>query len=188
MEGLAYIKIAFEGENLEPVESWMDTDGIRAHAWEWASFHDEEVRRFIGIHFSWTICTTGFEDGMEFPVNHYHTGSWNEWLNSLLINGRWLDLPALLCLAGALDFAAFIVEARNGFIFCYHSRDIDRDDGLCVMLALHNGHWNIIKPRPEHPYPEWWFNVKPPWPDPEHLRGGCRARLAYPPGKGNAGQ
>jgi hypothetical protein len=167
---LAYIDIGFKGKS-EPFDQWMDTDGICAHAWEWAFFNDKEARQFIGPSPTWTICNTGFEDGMEFPINHVHSGSWNEWLNSLLIAGRWLHLPALLCRAAALGFAAFIVEARENEIFCYHIGDIDRDGGVVVMLALHNSHWCIIKPRPV-PYPDWWFQVRPSWPDPDYLQGG----------------
>jgi hypothetical protein len=108
---------------------------------------------------------------MEFPINHIHTGTWNDWLNSLTINGRWLDLPALLCLMGALDFSAYIVEARRNEIFCYHIGDINREDGSVIFLALHNGHWHVIKPRAADDYPAWWFQIPPTWPDSDSVSG-----------------
>jgi hypothetical protein len=167
----AYCDVGIEGKG-EPFDKWANVDDIRARAWDWASFHDKEMQAFLGTHPTRTICTTAMDGDEAYPVNHAHSGTWDDWLNSLTINGRWLDLPALLCLMGALDFAAYIVEARHGQILCYHLGDINRDDWSVIYLGLHNGHWHFIKPRSTEYYPEWWFETPPTWPNAESINGG----------------
>jgi hypothetical protein len=130
------------------------------------------MQAFLGPKPTWTICSTATEEDMEHAVNHFHSGSWEDWLDSITTNGRWLDLPALLCLMGAYDFAAFIVEARQGQILCYHLGDIDRDDASVIYFGFHNRHWYFIKPRSTECYSEWWFEIPPTWPDSDSINGG----------------
>jgi hypothetical protein len=134
--------------------------------WDWASLHDTEVRDFLEDEFTWiTSSTTSDTQGNDVSEIHHHTGDWADWLNSLTIRGRWLDLPSLLCALGAFNCAAFVIEARDGEMLCYHFGDIKRQDGAVLYLALHNRQWYFIRPRSTAFYPAWWHDLPPSWPD-----------------------
>ena len=132
------------------------------------------MRQFIGPNPSWVINSIIVVDDVWFEQYHDHTGSWREWLNSLHQPGRWLDLPALLCVAVALDIAVCVASARQGSLSFYHIGDVHRADQKVVLLALHNSHWVVILPRPDLPFPDWWFRIENSWPDADRIMGGPR--------------
>jgi hypothetical protein len=167
----AYMDVGLDGVG-EPVDGWNNVEDIRARTWDWASLHDTEVRAFLGDKFTWTACATATDEfGNDVSGIYFHSGNWAEWLNSLTTSGRWLDLPALLCALGAFDCAAFIVEARDGDILCYHFGDIKRQDGAVLHLGLHNRQWYFVRPRSTARYPDWWYEIPPTWPDMDSING-----------------
>jgi hypothetical protein len=167
----AYMDVAIDGVG-EPFDAWNNVEDIRARTWDWASLHDSEVRTFLNDKFTWTSCVTSTDpDGNDVSITYHHTGNWADWHSSLTTGGRWLDLPALLCALGALECAAFIIEARNGTIRCYHFGNTARDDGAVLHLGLHKRQWYFIRPRSTACYPEWWYEIPRAWPDAEFMKG-----------------
>lgn len=165
-----------KGAHFEPPEQWDDVQGIRAFVWEWALFHEEQAKDFCGPNPIWVTSTTARTGGTDTNINFMHTGSWTDWLFALLADGRWLDLPALRCIAAGLDIAILVIAASQGFVDWYHLGNTYRNDGLVVPIALHNEHWFLIKRCPLRPFPEWWFSVRATLPEPQHLYGGRQLR------------
>jgi hypothetical protein len=167
----AYMDVGLDGVG-EPFDAWNNVEEIRARTWDWASLHDTEVRASLGDKPTWTTCVTSTDDlGNDSSGIYFHSGNWSEWLDSLTTSGRWLDLPALLCALGAYDCAAFVVEARDGDILCYHFGDIKRQDCAVIYFGLHNRQWYFIRPRSTACYPEWWHEIPPSWPDTDSING-----------------
>jgi hypothetical protein len=113
-------------------------------------------------------------NGLRVEQQHDHTGDWRAWLRSIHQPGRWLDLPALLCVAAAIDIAVYIVSAWQGSLSFYHVGDVHRLDQRVVMMGLHNSRWVAILPRPDLPFPDWWFLIEKSWPDADRIMGGHR--------------
>ena len=166
------IAVSFFGEGVHPLEKWDDTSLIRDYTREWAIDHGSEVSQFIGPNPSWVVSSTIVVDDVEVREQHDHTGSWREWLDSLHQPGRWLDLPALLCVAAAVDIAFFIVSASQGSLAFYHIGDVHRADQKVAMMALYNSHWVAILPRQDVPFPDWWLRVENSWPNADRILGG----------------
>jgi hypothetical protein len=161
----AYIDVGIEGLG-EPFDQWTNVEDIRARTWDWASLLETEVRSFLHDNFTWiTSSTTKDTQGNDIRHIHRHTGNWTEWHNSLTTNGRWLDPPAPLGVLGTFDCAAFVIEARDGDVLCYHFGDIKRQDRAVLYLGLHNRRWYFIRPRPSVSYPPWWHDLPRSWPD-----------------------
>jgi hypothetical protein len=169
----ASIAVSFFGEDVYPLEQWDDTSLIRDYTREWAIEHAFEVSQFIGPNPTWVVTSTVVvANVVGIRQDHDHTGSWCEWLNSIHQQGRWLDLPALLCVAGALDIAVLIVSVSQGYRSLYHIGDVLRTDQRVVRLGLHNSHWVVILPHHDLPFPNAWLLLGNEWPNADRILGG----------------
>ena len=93
--------------------------------------------------------------------------------------GRWLDYPALECIAEAFDAAAFVVSVVDRELVVYHLGDLEREDARVILLTLVHGHWGFISRKVGYYCPSWWFAVKETRPRLDTLLGGMlRSRHA----------
>jgi hypothetical protein len=106
----------------------------------------------IGSRPTWVITTPVVElnddevddDYGNLFQDHDHYGTWPQWLDSLLMPGRWLDLPALGCIADAFDIYVFVVSVVHGEAGFYHLDDeVERQDGRVIALTLLHGHCGV---------------------------------------------
>jgi SAM-dependent methyltransferase len=141
----------------------------------------------IGSCPTWVITTPVFErkdgvdedDYLNFYEDHDYSGTWPQWLDSLLMPGRWLDLGGLVCLADDFDIAVFVVSAVHGELVVYHLGKVEREDGRLILLTLAHDHWGNISRREGYDWPHWWFTIKATDPSVDTLLGGMlRSRHA----------
>jgi hypothetical protein len=160
---------------------------LRRRTQSWALAHGDSIRRIIGPCPTWVITAPVVikldDDEVnddDCLINYEYSGTWPQWLDSLLTPGRWLDYPALMCIAEAFDIAVFVVSVVDGDLNTYHLGDLERQDARVIFLTLMHGHWWYIGRKVVegvHCYcPNWWFDIRP---KPDTLLGGMlRSRRA----------
>jgi hypothetical protein len=145
---------------IDPITKLETITVIRRAARTYASEHSDTVRTMIGSCPKWVITSPVAHDYLNLFEDHDYSGTWAQWLDSLLMPGRWLDLGALVCIANAFDFAVFVVSAVNGELVVYHLGEIKRKDGRLIFLTLAHGQWGTILPREGYYWPNWWFRME----------------------------
>ena len=103
----------------------------------------------------------------------------SQWLESLVLPGRWLDYTALQCIADDFVIFVFVVSVLDRELDVYHLGYVERQDGRLIMLVLMNGHWGYIARREGYYWPSCWFAVKKTRIGLDNLLGGIlRSRPA----------
>ena len=128
---------------------------VRKEARKWALAHSDIYRRLTGPRPTWVISTpvsnlddhVNDDDYLNVYEDHDYCGTWPQWLESLVLPGRWLDYPALQCIADAFDISVFVVSVVDRELDVYHLGHVERQDGRLIMLVLMNGHWGYIARR-----------------------------------------
>jgi hypothetical protein len=78
----------------------------------WALAHGDYIWRMIGPRPTWVITTlviiglvddVNGDDYRNLYEDHDYSGTWPQWLDSVLMRGRWLDYPALCCIVAVLS-------------------------------------------------------------------------------------
>jgi hypothetical protein len=155
--------------------------GVRSEAKLFALAIGDYVRSLTGSPPTWVITTpiTNLDDHkfnkdhyLHFWQDHDHSGTWPQWLDSLLLPGRWLDYPALVCIAEVFKIAILVISVVDGELDMYHVGDVERKDGRVIALALVHGHWAFIQGREGYYWPSWWLSIKAIRPSVDTVLGG----------------
>jgi hypothetical protein len=106
------------------LDSNLGNSRIRRTTQSWALAHGESIRRITGPHPTWVLIALviNLDDEVNdtdylnllFYEDYDYSGTWPQWLDSRLTPGRWLDYPALLCIAQAFDVAVLVVSVADG--------------------------------------------------------------------------
>jgi hypothetical protein len=160
--------------------------GVRQDARSWALANDDYVRSITGPHLTWVITTLiaptdlndefNKDDCLHFWQDHDHSGTWFQWLDSLLLPGRWLDYPSLVCIAEVFDIAILVISAVDGVLAMYHIGHVFRKDGRVLPLVLVHSHWTFIQVRQGEYWPSSWLSIQASRPLPHTLLGGSMLR------------
>jgi hypothetical protein len=127
------------------LDSNLGNSRIRRTTQSWALAHGESIRRITGPHPTWVLIALviNLDDEVNdtdylnllFYEDYDYSGTWPQWLDSRLTPGRWLDYPALLCIAQAFDVAVLVVSVADGELDVYHLGDLDRTGKRVVMQS-----------------------------------------------------
>jgi hypothetical protein len=119
----------------------------------WVLAHGDSIRRIIGPRPTWVITAPVMclddevkdDDCLNLTYEDYdYSGTWPQWLDSLLTPGRWLDYLALLCIAEVFDIVVFVMSVVDGELDIYSLGDLERADAHVILLTLVHGHWGFI--------------------------------------------
>jgi hypothetical protein len=112
------------------------------------------------------------DDCLHFWQDHDHSGTWHQWHDSWELPGRWLDHPALVCIAEVFNVAILVVSVVHGKLDMYHFVHGLRKDGRVFPLALVHGNFEFIQVREGYYWPSSRLSIKPSRPFPHTLVGG----------------